>query len=145
MNTAPISIIGNFVTDPELRFIGEGKPKISGRVAVDRSYKDSSGNWVNESSFLNMVAYGAVAENAARVVSKGVQVIIVGRLDERSYTDKEGNKRSAIEVVADHIGVSSRSIETFERRRLNEDFKGAPATPKTRETKQQPQFDEEPF
>jgi len=145
MNTSPITLVGNLVNDPEMRFVGDGKAKISGRMATDRSYKDSNGNWVNESSFHNFIAFGPIAENAARVISKGVQIIVVGRLDERSYTDKEGNKRSAIEVVADHIGVSSRSIETFERRRLNEDAKSTPATPKTRETKQQPQFDDEPF
>jgi single-strand DNA-binding protein len=146
MNTSPITLVGNLVVDPELRFVGDGKAKASARMACDRSYKDSSGAWVNESSFFNLVAWGQAAENLARVGSKGVQIIVVGRLDERPFTDKEGNKRSAIEVVADHIGISARSVETFERRRLGEDNKSeASATSRPAQAKKQEPLDEEPF
>jgi single-strand DNA-binding protein len=147
MINSPITIVGNMVNDPEMRFTVGGKGNVTFRTAVDRSYKDSSDNWVNESSFFNVIMWGQHAESVARIGSKGIQVIVVGKLTERQYEDKEGNKRSSVEIVADHVGVSARSIETFERRRLSEDSKGgsAPATNKTRETKQQPQFDEEPF
>jgi single-strand DNA-binding protein len=72
--------------------------------------------WQSDTSFFNVVAWKFQAEDAARVLQKGVRVIVVGRLDQRSWESDDGTKRSAVEVIADEIAVATRSINSFDRR-----------------------------
>jgi single-strand DNA-binding protein len=120
MNTAQITIIGNTTADPEMRFVGESA-KLSFTVATERSWKDAKDEWQKETSFVDVIAWRDIAENAARALGtgrgKGVRVVVAGRLSQRSWEDKEtGQKRYAWEVVADEIAVSTRHIgEDFTR------------------------------
>ena len=67
-----------------------------------------NGEWQEQTSFFNVVAWGSTGENAAASLGKGSRVIVTGRLEQREYTTREGEKRTAIEVVADELGPSLR-------------------------------------
>jgi single-strand DNA-binding protein len=110
MNNAQITVVGRITSDPELKFVGtDGKARLAFGIAVDRSYKDPQGEWVNQASFFNVVAWGRVAEDAARSLAKGVKVIIPGRFEVRQY-DKDGEKKTAHEIIADQIAIDTFDI-----------------------------------
>lgn len=114
MSTAPVTLVGNCTNDPELRFTDSGTGKVSFGIAVDRNWKVGE-EWKTETSFFNIIGWDPIASEAARVVQKGVRVVVTGRLSQRSY-EKDGDKRTIVEVVADEIAVSVRAIEKFERK-----------------------------
>lgn len=114
MSTAPVTLVGNCTNDPELRFTEAGTGKVSFGIAVDRNWKVGE-EWKTETSFFNIIGWDPIASEAARVVQKGVRVVVTGRLSQRSY-EKDGDKRTIVEVVADEIAVSVRAIEKFERK-----------------------------
>lgn len=94
-----IAIMGRLVRDPELRRTGNGVAVASFCVAVDR---DFSGDGQKEADFINCVAWRQTGEFVSKYFTKGKMIAVSGRLQIRGYTDKEGNKRTAAEVVADH-------------------------------------------
>jgi single-strand DNA-binding protein len=89
-----VTLVGRLVADPELRRTGNGKPVTSFRLAVDRPTKEKQTDW------LDIVAWEQKAEFAARNFRRGQEVLVDGELQSRSYTDKDGNKRTAVEVKA---------------------------------------------
>lgn len=94
-----IAIMGRLVRDPELRRTGNGIAVASFCVAVDR---DFSSDGQKEADFINCVAWRQTGEFVSKYFTKGKLIAVSGRLQIRSYTDKDGNKRTAAEVVADH-------------------------------------------
>jgi single-strand DNA-binding protein len=116
MNLAPVTLIGNVTADPELTYTQSGQARLSFSVAVNHVWYDQSDNKQEKTSFHNIVAWRYLAEHAARTVEKGIGVIVFGRLEQRSYEDKDGNKRSITELVAEEIGIATKSLETIERR-----------------------------
>lgn len=120
MNPAQTCIFGNVTNDPELTYTTSGQARLSFSVAVNRVWYDNSNEKQEQVSFFNVVAWRYIAENAAKTLEKGIGAVIVGRLEQRSYDDKEGNKRSVVEIVADEIGISTRSIEAVTRRQRAE-------------------------
>ena len=116
MNSAPITVIGNLTSDPELTYTQSEQARLSFSVAVNHIWYDTNNEKQEKVSYHNVTAWRYLAENTARVLEKGIGVIVYGRLEQRSYDDKEGNKRSITEIVAEDIGVLTRSIETLERR-----------------------------
>lgn len=92
---------GRLVADPELRHTQQGTPVASFRLAVDRGYKSKDPNAQN-TDFINVVAWRNTAEFVSRYFTKGRMMLVEGRLQVRSYTDKDGNRRTAVEVVADN-------------------------------------------
>lgn len=122
MNNAQITLVGNCTADPELKYFENGSAKLAFSVAADRSWKNNKTNeWESQTSFFNVIAWRDVAENAADVLAKGLEVIVTGRLEQRSWEDKEtGDKRYAIEVIADKIAVSVRHIDGISRRQRSE-------------------------
>jgi single-strand DNA-binding protein len=96
-----IFLQGRLVADPELRHTQQGTPVASFRIAVDRDYKNQSGN--RETDFINIVAWRGTGEFVSRYFTKGRMAIVEGRLQVREYTDKDGNRRHATEVVANNI------------------------------------------
>lgn len=96
-----IFLQGRLVADPELRHTQQGTPVASFRIAVDRDYKNQSGN--READFINIVAWRGTGEFVSRYFTKGRMAIVEGRLQVREYTDKDGNRRHATEVVANNI------------------------------------------
>ena len=143
MSQSPAVITGNVVQDPELTFTNTGIPKISFSVACNYGYTDASGEKVEKVSYFNVVGWRYLAEDTANVIEKGMGVIVSGRLEQRSWEDKEGNKRSTVELVAENIGVQTRSIESLERKVRAPKEDGAKPAPKR--TKPTAAPDEEPF
>lgn len=94
-------IIGNLTRDPEMRTTPSGAQVCGFSVAVNRSYKDSSGQQQETVSFIDCSAWGKAGEIIAQYAKKGSGIMVCGRLDQRSWEDKEGQKRSRVEVVVE--------------------------------------------
>ena len=93
---------GRLVADPELRHTQQGTPVASYRLAVERDYKSKEPNAQN-ADFVNIVSWRNTAEFVSRYFTKGRMMLVEGRLQMRSYTDKDGNRRVAAEVVTDNV------------------------------------------
>lgn len=93
---------GRLVADPELRHTQQGTPVASFRLAVDRGYKSKDPNASN-ADFINVVAWRNTAEFVSRYFTKGRMMLVEGRLQMRDYTDRDGNRRVAAEVVTDNV------------------------------------------
>lgn len=108
--TATVSLVGNATRDPEVRYTASGQANAKFGLAVNRRWMDKqSGDWKEETSFFDVVCWRDLAENVGESISKGDRVIVVGRLEQRSWEDKEtGAKRSTVEVSADEVGPSLR-------------------------------------
>jgi single-strand DNA-binding protein len=106
-----ITLIGNLVDDPELRFTPSGAAVAKFRVASTPRYLDKQTNeWKDgESLFLTCNVWRQAAENVAESLQRGMRVIVQGRLKQRSYETKEGEKRTVFEVEVDEVGPSLRS------------------------------------
>lgn len=102
-----ITLVGNLTRDPELRFTTGGRGVASFGIAVSRRYQ-VNGEWQEQTSYFNIVAWGQLGENAASSLTKGMRVVVSGRLEQREYQNREGEKRTAIEINADEIGPSLR-------------------------------------
>ena len=107
MASSTVTITGTLTRDPELRFTAGGKGVASFGIAVNRRYQKNN-EWVEQTSFFNVQAWDTLGENAAASLTKGMRVIVTGRLDQRSYETQQGEKRSVVEIVADEIGPSLR-------------------------------------
>jgi single-strand DNA-binding protein len=103
-----ITIAGNLVDDPELRFTPSGQPVAKFRVASTPRFLDKSTNeWKDgDSLFLTCNVWRQAAENVAESLTRGTRVIVSGRLRQRSYETKEGEKRTVYEVEVDDVGPS---------------------------------------
>jgi single-strand DNA-binding protein len=106
-----ITISGNLVDDPELRFTPAGQPVARFRVASTPRFRDNStGEWKDgDSLFLTCNVWRQAAENVAESLTRGMRVIVSGRLRQRSYETKEGEKRTVYEVEVDDVGPSLRN------------------------------------
>src|SRR5438034_5711812 len=106
-----ITIVGNLVDDPELRFTPAGQPVARFRVASTPRFRDNStGEWRDgDSLFLTCNVWRQAAENVAESLTRGMRVIVSGRLRQRSYETKEGEKRTVYEVEVDDVGPSLRN------------------------------------
>jgi single-strand DNA-binding protein len=101
MTEAAVSFAGNLTDDPEVRYTKGGIARAMFRVAI-------SGRREQEASFFTVVVWRDQAEHAAQSLSKGSRVVVVGRLQQRSWTAEDGSARSTVEVVADELGPSLR-------------------------------------
>ncbi len=108
-----IVIMGRLTRDPELRRTGSGIAVASFRVAVDRDFGPKDGG-EKETDFIDCVAWRQTGEFVSKYFTKGSMIVVSGRLQIRNWTDKEGNKRSSAEVVADNVyfGESKRSADS---------------------------------
>ena len=107
-----ITIMGRLVRDPELRRTGSGVAVASFTVAVDRDFGGRDGG-EKETDFIDCVAWRQTGEFVSKYFTKGRMIVVSGRLQIRSWTDKDGNKRRTAEVVADncYFGDSKRDSE----------------------------------
>ena len=103
-NINRVVLTGNLTRDPELRTTPSGMSVCSLRIASNTRRKDqSSGDWVDKPNYFDVTVWGAQGENCATYLQKGRPVAVDGRLEWREWTDKEGNKRQNVEVVADAV------------------------------------------
>ncbi len=104
-----VSITGNVTRDPELRFTPNGQAVCSFGVAVNRRWQNrQTQEWEEQVSFFDVTAWSQLAQNVTDSIARGTRVTVVGRLDQRSWENAEGEKRSKVEIVADDIAVSVR-------------------------------------
>jgi len=111
MNETTLTITGNLVDDPELRFTPAGQPVARFRIAsTPRFYDKATNAWKDgDTLFLTVNVWRQAAENVAESMTRGTRAIVQGRLRQRSYETKEGEKRTVYELEADEIGVSLRN------------------------------------
>jgi single-strand DNA-binding protein len=102
MPEASVSFAGNLTDDPELRHTEAGIARVTFRVAVSGRNRDS------EPSFFTVVVWRDQAEHAAESLSKGSRVVVIGRLQQRTWTAEDGSARHVVEVVAEELGPSLR-------------------------------------
>ncbi len=105
-----ITLVGNLTADPELRFTPSGAAVANFTVAsTPRTFDRQTNEWRDgEAMFLNCAVWRQAAENVAESLTKGMRVIVQGRLRARSYDDREGNRRTVFEVEVDEVGPSLR-------------------------------------
>ncbi|HEX7368146.1 MAG TPA: single-stranded DNA-binding protein [Candidatus Saccharimonadales bacterium] len=97
-----VFLMGNLTRDPDLRQTPTGQNVCSFSLALNRSYKDSSGEWQEATDYIDIVAWGPLAERVAQYLSKGRRCLVQGRLQSRSW-EQDGNKRSKVEVLANDV------------------------------------------
>src|SRR5580700_10761188 len=104
-----ISIVGNITRDPELRFTPTGQATATFGLAVNRRWQNrQTQEWEEATSFIDIVCWRELAENASESLRRGARAIVSGRMEQRSWETEDGQKRSKIEVVADELGPSLR-------------------------------------
>ena len=101
-NINRVVLTGNLTRDPELRGLPSGMQVCSLRIASN-SRKKEGDQWVDKPNYFDVTVWGAQGENCAQYLSKGRPVAVDGRLEWREFTDKEGNNRQAVEIVADSV------------------------------------------
>ena len=106
-NVNSVTLIGNLVEDPELRFTPSGVAMTKVRFAVNKRYQ-SQGEWQEETSFFGGTCWRDMGENVAESLTKGARVVVVGELQQRSWETQDGDKRSIVEVDIKEIGPSLR-------------------------------------
>jgi single-strand DNA-binding protein len=102
-NINRVVMTGNLTRDPELRTTPSGTSVCSLRVACNTRRKDASGEWVDKPNYFDVTVWGAQGENCATYLQKGRPVAVDGRLEWREWEDKEGNKRQAVDIIADSV------------------------------------------
>lgn len=107
-----LTVVGNLTADPELRYTQAGKPVANFTVAsTPRTFDRQSNQWTDgDALFLRCSVWGDVAEHAARSLVKGARVIVQGRLQQRSFKDRDGNERTSLELQVDEIGPSLKYV-----------------------------------
>ena len=104
-----VTLIGNLVDDPELRFTPSGVAMAKLRLAVNRRWRDRQTNeWQESTSFFSGTVWREQAESVAESLQKGARVIVTGRLEQRSWETENGEKRSVVEIQIDEVGPSLR-------------------------------------
>ena len=114
-----VTLMGNLTRDPELRQTPSGQTVTNFSLALNRSYKDQSGEWQEVTDYIDIVCWGPLAERVAQYLSKGRRCLVQGRLQSRSW-EQEGQKRSKVEVLANDV--------TFLDSRGGGDDSGAPSS-----------------
>ena len=123
MNT--VTIVGNLTRDPEIRYTREGQANCSLGVAVNRRWMNrTTQEWEEATSFFDVTCWRELAENVALTLSKGMRVVVTGRLEQRSWETDDGEKRSKVEIQADDVAPSLRftgyNVMKTERRTSDE-------------------------
>ena len=115
-----VILIGNMVADPELKTTPSGVNVCSFRIAVGRKF--TKPNEPQQTDFIDIVAWRAQAEFVAKYFSKGKPILVCGSIQSRNWQDKDGNKRTTVEVIADEVSF-------VERKSVSDNFSGASGDP----------------
>ncbi len=112
------SLTGNITRDPEIRYLPDGQATTLIGVAVNRRWQNrATQEWEEATSFFDVVCWRDLAENAALSLTRGMRIMVSGRLDQRSWETEDGERRSKVEIVADEIGPSLRFATADVQRR----------------------------
>src|SRR3984957_16637106 len=120
------TITGNLTRDPEIRYTKEGQATTQLGVAVNRRWQDrTTQEWQESASFFDVICWRDLAENVALSLTKGMRVVVTGRLEQRSWETDDGEHRSKVEITADEIGPSLRfataDVQRTQRRQATEE------------------------
>jgi len=103
------TIVGNLTRDPEIRYTRDGQATTNLGVAANRRWQNRETNeWEESTSFFDVVIWRDLAENVALSLTKGMRVIVTGRLEQRSWETEDGDRRFKVEIVADEVGPALR-------------------------------------
>ena len=102
-NINRVVLVGNLTRDPEIRQTPSGTSVCSLRIAVNSQRRDDSGQWTDKPNYFSISVFGNQAESCAQYLSKGRPVAIDGRLDWREWQTQDGQKREAVEIVAESV------------------------------------------
>lgn len=128
MSDNNITVVGNLTRDPEITFTAGGAALAKLGIAVNRRWQNrQTQEWEEQVSFFNVTAWRDLAENVANSLRKGYRVIVTGRLEQRTWENDEGEKRSAVDIIADDIAPSLRWATADVVRNPKE---GGPVTPR---------------
>jgi single-strand DNA-binding protein len=103
-----VILVGNLGRDPELKYLEGNIAKLSFSLATKEVYKDKSGNRIDHTEWHNIVLWRNLAENAEKLLKKGTQAYIEGKLQTRQWTDKEGHKKNITEIIGENFVVLQR-------------------------------------
>jgi single-strand DNA-binding protein len=109
MNFNKVVLLGRIASDIEMRSTAAGQSVCTFRLATNRIWKDKNGEKREDSQFHNIVLWGRQAENASQFLTKGSLVLIEGRIQNRSWDDKSGNKRYITEIIGENFQMGPRS------------------------------------
>jgi single-strand DNA-binding protein len=108
MSVNKVILVGNLGKDPELRYTPSGTPVCTFSIATSERYKDRDGQQQEKTEWHNVVTWRGLAEICGKYLAKGKQVYIEGKIQTRSYDDRDGNKRYITEIVADQMQMLGR-------------------------------------
>lgn len=131
-NEPILTLVGNLTADPELRYTPNGAAVANFTVAqTPKSFDKSRNEYVDgETVFMRCNVWREAAENVANTLGKGMRVVVTGRMKSRSFEDKQGNRRTVMELEVDEVGPSLRyATAAVSKTPRQEQSQGAPATP----------------
>jgi len=138
MSVNKVILVGNLGKDPELRYTASGVAVATFSLATSERYKDRNGEQQDKTEWHNIVAWRQLAEICGKYLHKGKQVYIEGKIQTRSYDDRDGNKRYITEIVADQMQMlGARGDEGYQR--PSAQFQGQPQQSQQPQQPQQPQ------
>ena len=111
MSVNKVILVGNLGKDPELRYTASGTAVVTFSLATTERYKDRDGAQQEKTEWHNIVAWRQLAEICGKYLHKGKQIFIEGKIQTRSYDDRDGNKRYITEIVADQMQMLGRAGE----------------------------------
>ena len=103
-----VILVGNLGKDPEIRHLEGGIARVNFSMATTETFKDKNGNRVDQTEWHTIVLWRSLAENAEKLLKKGTQIYLEGKIQTRSWQDKDGNKKQATEIVGEHFLVLSK-------------------------------------
>lgn len=139
-----VTLVGNITRDPELRFTPNGAAVATFGLAWNRRYQ-RNGEQVEDVSFFDVTCWSSLAENVCDSLEKGNRVVVYGRLEQRSWENAEGERRSKVEVVADEVAPSLRWASAQVTRNERSDGGGSRRPVANQSSGSDYDFDEEPF
>jgi len=144
MSVNKFILVGNLGKDPELRYTASGTAVANFSLATTERYKDRDGNNQEKTEWHNIVAWRQLAEICGKYLTKGRQVYIEGKIQSRSYEDRDGNRRYITEIVADQMQMLGRPSDDnggggYQRREQRQERQSG------QNQSQQPQYEEPPF
>ncbi len=106
-----VQLIGNLGQDPEVRTLNSGKQVAQFSVATSESYKNAAGEWIKDTQWHTVVAWGKLAEISENLLVKGQEVVVEGKVTDRTYEDKNGVKRYVTEIVATEMMLVGKRLK----------------------------------
>ena len=108
MGLNKITLIGNLGKDPEIKYLEGNIPRLSFSLATTEVYKDKNGNRAEHTEWHNVVLWRTLAQNGEKLLRKGVQVYIEGKLQTRQWQDREGHKKNITEIIGENFVIMNR-------------------------------------